>query len=112
MSNYISFNDPAELENDLKESPAALVFFTTLSCSVAESLEDKVHKSTLKIFPDMLMYIVDIHNNPEIAARFQVFVEPTVLVFFQGKETIRKSRNFSLLELEKELKRYHSLIFD
>ena len=52
------------------------------------------------------------NENQVISAHFNVFAEPTVIVFFDGKETIRKSRNFGLQELEDAIKRPYQLIFE
>jgi hypothetical protein len=50
--------------------------------------------------------------SPEIAAHYSVFVEPTILCFFLAKETLRKSRHFSMEELETALSRPYSIIFE
>ena len=50
--------------------------------------------------------------SPSLAAKFSAFVEPTILLFFEGKETIRKSRNIGIFELENAIKRPYKLIFE
>jgi hypothetical protein len=62
-------------------------------------------------FSKIQFYFVDREMSPEIAAQHSVFVEPTILVFFDGRETIRKSRHFSIDELEMSIERPYSIIF-
>ncbi len=93
-------------------SLATLFYFSTTSCSVAENVEPKVKNLISTHFPKISFYSIDMNFSPKIAAEFNVFVEPTILVFFDGKETIRKSRNFSLLEFEVLIKRPYELIFE
>lgn len=62
-------------------------------------------------FPKIHLCFVPLESNPEIAGAFQVFVEPTILVFFEGKESIRKSRNLGLNELNAAIERPYDLIF-
>jgi thioredoxin-like negative regulator of GroEL len=111
-AHYTLIETQAQIEDIVQESTAVLMYFTTLACSVAGAMEDKIPSSAANGFPGIRLCMIDIQNSPEIAASYQVFVEPTVLIFLQGKETIRKSRSFSLVALEKELQRYYTLIFE
>lgn len=100
------------LENILLETPAVLLYFSTISCNVGEALEPKVHELLSAEFPKIDFYKVDMNFSPEIAAKFSAFVEPTILVFFEGKETIRKSRNVGIHELQSAIFRPYQLIFE
>jgi thioredoxin-like negative regulator of GroEL len=91
---------------------AVLVYFSTQSCNVGEALEPKVKDLIMNRFPKIEYYSVDINFSPEVAAYCSAFVEPTILVFFDGKETIRKSRNIGIYELEETIKRPYQLIFE
>jgi hypothetical protein len=63
-------------------------------------------------FTKMKMIFVESDKLAELAARNRVFVAPTVVVFFAGHETIRKSRAFGLDELRLEIQRPYSLMFE
>lgn len=107
-------NEICSLENfkdTLKENIAVLIYFSTNSCSVGEALEPKIRNLIKTCFPKIKFHIVDIHKFQEIAANYNAFVEPTILVFFEGKETIRKSRNIGVSELHKAILRPYKLIF-
>jgi len=47
----------------------------------------------------------------EIAGQLSVFTVPTILIFFDGKELIRTSRNISIEQLRGQIRRYYQLIF-
>ena len=73
----------------LAAEPAVLFYFTTTSCNVGEALEPKVRNLLLAKFPLVKFYTIDLNFSSEISAEFSAFVEPTILVFFEGKETIK-----------------------
>lgn len=96
----------------IKNEIAVMVYFNTQSCSVGEAFFPKVQELLKHKFSKIKLVEVDINNTPEISANYSAFVEPTILVFFDGKETIRKSRNIGLIELEDAIKRPYQLIFE
>ena len=96
----------------LDTNSAVLVYFSTNSCSVGEALQPKVESLIADSFPKIKFISVDLNSNAKIAANFNAFVEPTILIFFEGKESIRRSRNISIFELEEAIKRPYQLIFE
>jgi len=62
-------------------------------------------------FPEFNFLYVDCKTSPEVCAQLSVFTIPTILVYFQGRETIRKSRNVGIDELRNEIRRPYSLYF-
>ncbi len=112
MNEKKSIHSTEELKKILKSEIAVMLYFNTTSCSVGESLEQKIKKLLKTYFPKINFYAVDINFYPEIAATYNAFVEPTILVFFEGKETIRKSRNIGVVELQEAIKRPYQLIFE
>ena len=101
-----------DLNKKLTSEMALLLYFSTTSCNVGEALEPKVRNLLENNFPKIKFYKIDLNFNPEIAAHYNAFVEPTILIFFDGKETIRKSRNIGIYELEEAIKRPYQLIFE
>ena len=63
------------------------------------------------IFPKINFCYVDLNKAKEISGQLSVFSVPTILVYFEGKETIRVSRNVHLEELYKQIERYYKMIF-
>ncbi len=112
MNETKSINSIERLEEILKSETAVLLYFNTISCNVGEALEPKVRTLVETNFSKIKFYTVDLNFSPEIAAKYSAFVEPTILVFFEGKETIRKSRNIGVYELQEAINRPYKLIFE
>jgi thiol-disulfide isomerase/thioredoxin len=96
----------------LKEKePALLVYFSTETCNVCKVLKPKVAALIQASFPEIKMVYIQTDKLPEVAAQNRVFAVPTLLVYFDGREYIRKSRNIGIGELEREIERPYSMIF-
>lgn len=93
------------------EEPALLAYFSTETCNVCKVLKPKVAELIQSEFPKIKLVYIKSDILPEVAAQNQVFAAPTILVFFDGKEYIRKSRNIGISELHKEIDRPYSMMF-
>lgn len=112
MNSNKTFRSVEDVSTFLETNSAVLFYFSTNSCSVGEALEPKVINLIATKFPKIQHISIDLNSDAAIAAHFSAFVEPTILVFFEGKETIRRSRNISVFELEDAIKRPYQLIFE
>lgn len=101
-----------EVDQALEKHDALLMYFNSSSCNVGEAVAPKIMKLIENDFPKMKFFFVDRELSPEIAAHFSVFVEPTILTFFGGRETLRKSRHFSIDELTQAISRPYHILFD
>lgn len=101
-----------EFEKVLAENDAVLAYFSTEACTVCKVLKPKVIELVSESFPKMIMIFIESDKLPEIAAQNRVFAAPTVVVFFAGRETIRKSRAFGVDELRSEIQRPYTLLFE
>lgn len=95
----------------LKEVPALLAYFSTDACNVCKVLKPKVEELIKTKFPKIKLAYIKSDKLPEVAAQSQIFAAPTILLFFDGREYIRKSRNIGVSELEKEIARLYSMMF-
>lgn len=102
----------SEFDQVLSERDAVLAYFSTETCSVCHVLKPKVIEMVSETFPKMKMVFVESDKLQELAAQNRVFTAPTVVVFFAGRETIRKSRAFGVDELRSEIERPYSLMFE
>ena len=108
---YQNIENLQEFEQLVTERPAVLVWFSTTECNVCKVLKPKVMELVLSEFPEISLVYVEINHQPEIAAQNRIFAVPTLVVYFDRKEFIRKSRNFGLDELRRELQRPYKLMF-
>ena len=90
---------------------ALLLYFSSESCSVCKVLKPKVSELLREKFPEMATLYVDTEKSPVIAGQFRVFTIPTILIYFEGKEQVRYSRNISMHQLEAAIERPYDLIF-
>jgi thioredoxin len=102
--------------NDIQEinsnNEAVLIYFSSESCSVCKVLKPKIAGLIESEFPKMKLFYVDIEKSPLISGQYRIFTIPTLLVFFDGKEYIRKSRNIGLRELQEEIERPYGMVFE
>jgi thioredoxin-like negative regulator of GroEL len=98
------------IQNTIKENLAVMVYFSAPSCSVCHVLKPKLIDALEANFKDFKVESVDISENEDIAPHFGVFSAPTVLVFLDGKEFLRKSRNMSVDEVIREIKRPYEIM--
>ena len=89
----------------ISENDGVLVYFSTPSCNVCKVLRPKLMDLMEEYYPEIIRVYIDTTKQPEISGQFRVFTVPTVLVFLDGSEFTRKSRNFSPMELIREIQR-------
>lgn len=108
---FAEVNSFEEFNELIKDEPALLGYFSTDRCSVCKVLKPKVGALINEEFPKIKPVYVKIDALPEIAGQNRIFTVPTILVFFNGSESIRKSRNIGINELRKEISRPYSILF-
>lgn len=104
-------DDPAVLDRLIRDEAALLCYYSTDSCSVCKVLKPKVQELLEDRFPQMRSCYVDIDKSPLLSGQFRVFTIPTILVFFDGKEHARLSRNIGIGQLEENIARPYGLLF-
>lgn len=95
----------------IDEKEGLLFYFSTPTCNVCKVLKPKVKELLLQKFESMEFYYVDVEDAKPLAASLSIFTIPTILVYFGGKEFLRKSRYIGIKELENYIKRPYSLLF-
>lgn len=110
--NEPSADNLAALQASLSEHQAVLVYFSTPDCNVCKVLKPKVLELLETRFPRMAFVYSDVAQAPEVAAQMGVLTVPTLVVYFDGRESVRLVRNFSIGELAAAIERPYSMIFD
>ncbi len=104
-------NNQTEFLEVLDNNKAVLVYFSNDSCNVCKVLKPKVEEMLTDSFPEIPMFYVDTVLTPDISAQHSVFTIPTIVVFFEGKEIIRKSRHIGVDQLQSEIERPYNIFF-
>ena len=101
----------SEFENIVHKNDAVLVYFSHEKCNVCKVLKPKIREMLSENFPKIKMFYSDTVLYPEIAAQNSIFTVPTLIIYIDKKEFLRKSRNVGIEELKKELRRPYELFF-
>lgn len=110
----MNIDSPKSLDDFLeitRLNTAVCFYLSTPECNVCKVLKPKVIEMIKLDFPEMNFCYVDLNEAKEISGQLSVFSVPTILVYFEGKEIIRASRNMHLEELREQINRYYRMIF-
>jgi thioredoxin 1 len=100
-----------QAEELMREETAVLMYFYSDSCAPCVSLRPKVIELLEKTFPKMKLAFVNSASYPLFAAQFSVFSNPTILIFFEGKEYNRLSKYVSISQLKETIGRPYNMVF-
>ena len=101
-----------EIEAAIKEKDAALFYFSAPHCNVCKVLKPKLAEMLTEEYPKIELFYVDIDKTPMISGQFRIFSIPTIMIFLEGKEFLRESRNIGLTELSRKLEKPYNLMFE
>ncbi|MBK7631693.1 MAG: thioredoxin family protein [Ignavibacteriales bacterium] len=101
----------SEFQTQISKHNAVCFYLSTPECNVCKVLKPKVLEMIKIDFPKINFCYVDLNEAKEISGQLSVFSVPTILVYFEGKETIRISRNVHLQELWEQISRYYKMMF-
>lgn len=94
----------------IKENLAVMLYFSAPTCNVCHALKPKLLEAIDNNFGKFEVVSIDTSIDQEIAAHFSVFTIPTVLVFLDGREFLRKSRHMSIDEVVREIQRPYEIM--
>jgi thioredoxin 1 len=100
-----------QIQNTTSTIKACLLYFYSDNCAPCISLRPKVREMIENDFPKMQLFFANSENYPEISAAYGVYANPTILVFFDGKEYLRKSKYVSVSELNQDIERLYNMVF-
>ena len=110
----MQIESPTSFDNFIestKSNKAVCFYLSTPECNVCKVLKPKIIDMLENDFPGIIFCYVDLSIAKEISGQLSVFSVPTILVYFDGKETIRTSRNVHIEELREQIDRYYKMIF-
>lgn len=103
--------DVEEIKNIIETEAAVGVYFSSPNCGVCHALKPKVEELFSNEFPAIKFVHIEIDKSPGISGEYGVFSAPTLLVFFEGKEFLRKVRLMGIQELQEKIERPYNLLF-
>jgi thioredoxin 1 len=100
----------SEIETIISNSPAVMLYFSAPTCNVCHALKPKLFEAVEQNFGQFELVSIDISETPEIASHYSVFAIPTLVVFLDGREFLRKSRHMSVGEVVEEIRRPYEIM--
>ncbi|MBN8210328.1 thioredoxin family protein [Bacillus sp. NTK071] len=79
------------------------------NCSVCHALLPQVEE-VLKDFPQIKSGKLNVHEIPEAAGEFSVFTIPVLLLYVEGKESIREARFVNIEQFRSSINRIITMI--
>ena len=101
-----------QMDEIIHNETALILYFYNDHCAPCISLRPKVIQMVDEDFPEMKLAFINSENHPALPAKFNVFSNPTIILFFEGKEFRRESKYISIPQLTEEIARPYSLIFE
>ena len=103
-------NTIENIEKTIQENMAVMLYFSASTCNVCHALKPKLLEAIDKNFQSFEIISIDVSQQQDIAAHFNVFAIPTLLIFLDGREFVRKSRHMSVDEVIAEIKRPYEIM--
>lgn len=97
------------IDDLLNQSEVLILQFGTRTCAPCVAIKEKIDYWNAD-YKNVICRYISIEDYPEIAAKQGVFSAPTILVFVEGKLTIRESGYFSLEDIFRRIERYIQLL--
>lgn len=98
------------IQQSIDDSDMVLLYFGSNSCGVCRDIKPKIEE-ILNRYSKIKGIYVDVERSHNIAISYNIFTIPGILLFVEGKETIREARHISIQDIDSKLHRYYSLLF-
>jgi thioredoxin-like negative regulator of GroEL len=105
-----TINSIEDIKKVIDENMMVLAYFTTTDCNVCKDLFPKIEKM-LENYPEIIGLRAEADVNRALVGAYSIFTVPSVVLFVDGKETIRRARAFSVEELESAMMRYYDMVY-
>ena len=107
-SRYIYSNE-SELRKWINEIPMTILYFSSNACGACSVIRQRIGE-ILKAYPKIQICDIQEGEDVHLAASWQVFSFPVLILLINGKETIRCGKNIDFISFENTIARYDSMI--
>ena len=105
------YSDPNEINGLIETENLVVALFSDLGCNVCLSITPDLIAMS-ETYSRAKFISADVLAGKQLVGKYLVFVYPTIIVFAQGKETMRFERVFSLDDLDATIQRLDTLLHD
>jgi thiol-disulfide isomerase/thioredoxin len=106
----LKINGNEEIKNIISDNEMVILYFSNKACGACEVIRNKV-QIILEHYSKVKLTDIDGEEQIELAALYNVFSFPLLILYVDGKEVVRVGRNVNLIELENTIKRYYDMLF-
>ena len=100
----------AELEQRIALHPALVPWFFNSECGICLNLKPRLERFFTDSFPRMSLAEVACAALPQTAAAHSVFSVPTLIVYLEGRASLRATSHIPLVTLAQRLQRSYDLL--
>ena len=97
------------LQKILRTHQIVVVQFGSECCAPCKSLQNKIMTWNQE-HPSVCHAYVSVDDLKQLSAQMEVFTVPTILVYVEGRLTIRQSGYFSLEQILEQTERYEGML--
>ena len=106
------FSTVEEIRGLIENETAVIIYFYSDNCAPCVSLRPKVQQLVNESFPNIKLVLINAETHPALPAAFSVFANPTLILFFDGREYRRESKYISIPQLSESIERPYNMIFE
>lgn len=99
-----------DIEKYVKNNLISIVYFSGSIYGACDVIRDKV-KLLIKDYEKINFLEINAVENKEVAAKYDIFTLPILILFVEGKEVLRFGRYFDILEFKNSIERYYNMVF-
>lgn len=88
-----------------------LAYFGSKTCGVCTDMKPKIDQ-ILKKYPKIKSIYIDMEKSAQIGIEYGFFIIPAIILFVEGKESIREVRHISIQDIDGKLSRLYDLVFE
>lgn len=100
----------SEFTQEISRNKLVLAYFGREECQTCVALKPKVKEMITTKFPETIFLDIETSHASEIYGQYTIFTVPSILLFVEGREILRRSRIISILELETLISKIYRLI--
>lgn len=86
-----------------------LIYFESRLCGVCTVIKSKLQEILTK-YPNIIVSYMEVEKYKDIAAYYNFFTAPGLIVFIEGKETIREAGIINVDDIDLKLSRYNEML--
>lgn len=105
----LTLEKPKDLEHLIQGTDIVVALMSDMSCNVCLAIYPDLEFMSHE-FPGVIFVSADVTSMRNLVGQYMIFVYPTIIIFVNGKETVRYERVFSLMDVETSINRYYNLL--